>query len=72
MPAEPTPEHLERLESLLMHLQHDYETLNAVVLEQQRQLTRLQQMLSRVDDRLNRLALDEEQRDPQAERPPHY
>lgn len=63
---------LERLESLLMHLQHDFETLNAVVLDQQRQLTRLQQVLTRVDDRLNRLSLDEEQRDPEAERPPHY
>jgi uncharacterized coiled-coil protein SlyX len=55
-----------------MHLQHDFETLNAVVLDQQRQLTRLQQILTRVDDRLNRLSLDEEQRDPKAERPPHY
>lgn len=63
---------LERLESLLMHLQHDFETLNAVVLDQQRQLTRLQQVLTRVDDRLNRLSLDEEPRDPEAERPPHY
>lgn len=63
---------LEHVESLLMHLQHDFETLNAVVLEQQRQLTRLQQLVTRVDDRLNRLSLDEEQRDPQAERPPHY
>ena len=63
---------LERLESLLMHLQRDLETLNGVVLDQQRQLTRLQQVLTRVDDRLNRLSLDEEQRDPEAERPPHY
>lgn len=63
---------IERLESLLMHLQHDFETLNAVVLDQQRQLARLQQVLTRVDDRLNRLSLDEEQRDPEAERPPHY
>ena len=55
-----------------MHLQRDFETLNAVVLDQQRQLTRLQQLLTRVDDRLNRLSLEEEQRDPQAERPPHY
>ena len=55
-----------------MHLQRDFETLNGVVLDQQRQLTRLQQVLTRVDDRLNRLSLDEEQRDPEAERPPHY
>ena len=55
-----------------MHLQHDFETLNAVVLDQQRQLARLQQVLTRVDDRLKRLSLDEEQRDPEAERPPHY
>jgi uncharacterized coiled-coil protein SlyX len=63
---------LERLESLLMHLQRDFESLNAVVLDQQRQLTRLQQVLTRVDNRLNRLSWDEEQRDPEAERPPHY
>ncbi len=63
---------LIQAESLAMHLQRDFETLNSVVLEQQKVIERLQLALSRVDDRLARLGAEDETRDLQAERPPHY
>jgi uncharacterized coiled-coil protein SlyX len=43
-----------------------------VILEQNRQIDRLRQLVTRVDDRLSQIAVEEETRDPQAERPPHY
>lgn len=68
----PLETRLIALESLCLHLQHDLETLNGVILEQNRRIDRLQQLVSRVDDRLSQLGFDEETRDPAAERPPHY
>ena len=70
--SESVAERLVRLECLNLQLQHDFETLNAVVLRQQRQLDRVQQLLTRFDDRLSRLGEMEESRDPAGERPPHY
>jgi len=63
---------LVRLESLVMHLQRDFETLNAVLLKQQVALERLGLSMTRLDDRLARLGEEDETRDPLAERPPHY
>lgn len=65
-------ERLVRLESLAMHLQHDFETLNGVVLEQRAILERLERALNRLDSRLATLGEVEETRDPLSERPPHY
>ena len=70
--AKPLEARLIALESLCLHLQHDLETLNGVILEQNRQIERLRQLVTRVDDRLSQIAVEEETRDPQAERPPHY
>jgi len=69
---DPLTARLIALETLCLHLQHDVETLNGVILEQNRQIDRLRQLVTRVDDRLSLLGLDDEVRDPQAERPPHY
>lgn len=61
------------LESLVMHLQHDVETLNGVVLEQQKELTLLRAVIHRLDDRLSRVGDPGEVRfDPALEKPPHY
>ncbi|MFM7163108.1 MAG: SlyX family protein [Planctomycetaceae bacterium] len=70
--AHPLETRLIALESLCLHLQNDLETLNGVILEQNRQIDRLKQLVTRVDDRLSQFAVEEETRDPQAERPPHY
>ncbi|MBS0260447.1 MAG: SlyX family protein [Planctomycetes bacterium] len=61
-----------KLEFLVTHLEHEIETLNSVILEQQKLLERLNVSVSRVDDRVARLTLEEERRDPLSERPPHY
>lgn len=60
------------LETLVMHLQHDLESLNAVALEQQRELDHFRRMLTRIDDRMSRLDSGEERIDPVSEKPPHY
>jgi len=61
------------LESLVMHLQHDVETLNGVILEQQKDLTLLRTIINRLDDRLSRVGDAGEVRfDPVLEKPPHY
>src|SRR6185295_11957247 len=71
MPA--PPEHrLVSLELLVTHLERDLGAMNSVVLEQQREIESLKHLVSRLDDRMTRLAEEEEPRDPQEERPPHY
>jgi uncharacterized coiled-coil protein SlyX len=60
------------LESALMHLQHDFELINSIVLEQQQQLTAVTQLLQRMNARLEDLSFPREKFDPNAERPPHY
>jgi uncharacterized coiled-coil protein SlyX len=67
-----TPEdRLVALELLVTHLERDLGTLNTVLLEQRQEIESLKRMLSRLDDRVTRLAEEEEQ-NPTDERPPHY
>ncbi len=73
MPAPQTPEErLVALELLVTHLEHDLATLNSVLLEQQKEIESLKRLINRLDDRVTRLAEEEEPRDPAEERPPHY
>lgn len=60
------------LELLLMQLQRDFESLNEVVLSQQRDLERCRALLRHFETRLDGLSDPEPPRDPLAERPPHY
>ncbi|MBI3860755.1 MAG: SlyX family protein [Planctomycetia bacterium] len=63
---------LVKLEFLTTHLERELAALNSVLIEQQKEIDSLKRTLARVDDRITRLAEDEEQRDPGDERPPHY
>lgn len=60
------------VESLVTHLQRDIELLNGALLDQQRQIDALRRIIERLDERVARLAEDEEPRDLIEERPPHY
>ena len=74
MPTSPAPltERVTELEILTTHLQREITELNGVILEQQQMLEKLGLIVSRLDNRLVSLESDEEIRDPEAERPPHY
>ena len=72
MPDSNSEERLVKLEFLVTHLEHELATMNSVVLEQQKQIDTLKRTAARLDDRVARLADDEERRDPGEERPPHY
>jgi uncharacterized coiled-coil protein SlyX len=61
-----------KLEFLVTHLEHELATMNSVLLEQRKEIDALKQTTARLDDRVSRLADDEEPRDPGDERPPHY
>ena len=58
-------------EIALTHLQQDYESINEVVLEQQRVIEQLSQQVQRLESRLD-AAKDPEVRDAESEKPPHY
>lgn len=60
------------LESLVTHMQHDLETFNQVILEQQAALADLAKTVSRLDKQLGDLPEEGAAFDPDAERPPHY
>jgi SlyX protein len=68
----PHSDRIVELELLVTHLQRDLDTLNEVLLGQQKQLDTLGKLLARLDDRVARLGDDDEPRDPVEERPPHY
>lgn len=72
MSAMVSEERWEKLESLLMHLQHDCEQLGQVVWRQQAELDALRRELAKLNERLDDLSEEPEVRDPLAERPPHY
>lgn len=58
-------------EMALTHLQHDYESLNEVVLEQQKAIEQLSVQIQRLQSKVESNS-DPEIRDAEAERPPHY
>ncbi len=60
------------LEIRWMQLQQDFDALNEVVLNQQREILASRAAFARFETRLESLADPEPPRDPLAERPPHY
>ena len=64
-------ERLVEAEIALTHLQRDYESLNEVVLGQQRAIKTLSGELAKLQAKLNSSS-DPEVRDAESERPPHY
>jgi uncharacterized coiled-coil protein SlyX len=73
MPEPQAPEErVVALESLVTHLERELATLNAVLLEQQKEIEALKRLINRLDDRVTHLTDEEEPRDPEEERPPHY
>ena len=63
---------LTELESTLMHLQKDFDSINEVVLGQARQIDDLTRMLKRLTERFEEAAASETSRRPEDEKPPHY
>ena len=73
MPAPQTPEdRLVALELLVTHLERDLVTLNSVLLQLRNEIETLQRLITRLDERVTRLGDEGEPRDPAEERPPHY
>jgi len=60
------------LESAVAHLQHEFEQLNGVVIEQVRVLERLKDSIVALESRLESPGEDNEPFDPHLDRPPHY
>ena len=73
MPVNSVPnDRLEHVESLLMHLQHEFDLLGQVVWRQQAEIDALKKELQRLNEQLVTQPDGPEFRDPQAEQPPHY
>ena len=54
------------------YLQFDLEQINQVVLEQQKQIERLQRHIEKLEEILNKPETDLPEPDPVQDRPPHY
>lgn len=63
---------LMSVESLLAHVQHDFDHLSQVVWRQQTELEALRKELAKLVERLPVGGDAAEIRDPLAEKPPHY
>jgi uncharacterized coiled-coil protein SlyX len=63
-------ERLEKIESHVAHLEHLYEQLNQVVLEQGRELTRMQAQQQRISRTVETMELERIKSTNQ--KPPHY
>jgi uncharacterized coiled-coil protein SlyX len=61
---------LAKIEEALAHLQHDYDSLNKVAIEQARQLARVQRQMEDLGGRMSQHEL-ERIRETSA-KPPHY
>jgi uncharacterized coiled-coil protein SlyX len=72
-PTEPMADRLMRLESALMHVEHDVEQMHQAIVLQQREIDMLHRALERFEATFERQErLSPEIRDPAAEKPPHY
>ncbi len=77
-PAVPSPtptqlaERIIAVESVLAHLQHDFERLHEVALAVQQELRQLTLHVSRLESRLDEATTEPEVRSADQERPPHY
>jgi uncharacterized coiled-coil protein SlyX len=63
---------LEKIESVLAHLQHDIDSLNASLMNHFRRLHDYESRFGRIESELLSLNEPSERPDPNAERPPHY
>ena len=70
--SRPIREQLTAIESLLMHLQHDLEQLHEALAGQQNDIAALRRTLAGLHGRLEQVETGPEERDPTAEKPPHY
>ncbi len=66
-------ERVTELETLLTHVQHDFQQLNEVILQQQDRFTAIERQLVRLEQQLRTIAdAPTEAIDPLDEKPPHY
>ena len=65
-------ERLLKIESALAHLQHDVDQLNASLTEHFRRLQSFETRFTRIEHEIESLSDSPEDRDPTAEKPPHY
>ncbi|MFT5300247.1 MAG: putative coiled-coil protein SlyX [Mariniblastus sp.] len=63
---------LTDVETAMMHLQNDYETINSVVLENARRLDILAKAVQQLTDRLSTADEPDSERKAEDEIPPHY
>lgn len=63
---------LEKIESLLAHLQHDMEGLSASLLEAFRRIQQMESRFGRIEQELSLLQDSPNRPDAAADRPPHY
>ncbi len=71
--SKPTVEsRLEKIESVLAHLQHDIDSLNASLMNHFRRLHEYESRFGRIEGELQMLNDPTERPDPSSERPPHY
>ncbi|QDU40159.1 Protein SlyX [Maioricimonas rarisocia] len=66
----PLEDRLARIETLIMHMQHDMEQFNSVLIEQQKHLEQIRERLTRIEDEDE--DWPDDPRDPGLEKPPHY
>ena len=70
--VEENAKRLTNLETSMMHLQNDFETLNEVVLDNARRLERMANTIKALSDRLQAASAPTPQREAEDEVPPHY
>ncbi|MDE0936891.1 MAG: SlyX family protein [Mariniblastus sp.] len=63
---------ITELESSMMHLQNDYESLNEVVLENAQRLEKMRIVIERLESRLRVSSESDSERKAEDEVPPHY
>jgi uncharacterized coiled-coil protein SlyX len=63
---------ITELETSMMHLQNDYESLNEVVLENAQRLEKMRIVIERLESRLRVSSESDSERKAEDEVPPHY
>ena len=63
---------ITELETSMMHLQNDYESLNEVVLENAQRLEKMRIVIERLESRLRVSSESDSERKAEDEMPPHY
>ncbi|MFK7767770.1 MAG: SlyX family protein [Mariniblastus sp.] len=71
-PNEHNAKRLTNLETSLMHLQSDYDSLNEVVLDNARRLDKMAAMLQRLTEKFEAASEPVQERNAEDEKPPHY